>query len=81
MNVSQRPHDEEPFEIVVRTRNDRSTWDRRLFINPHALMIYLEFVPACGATQERFEECKSKDDDVYFHCRTWVPSDGHCCWL
>jgi molybdenum cofactor biosynthesis enzyme MoaA len=27
VNVSQRSHDEEPFEKVVRTRADHSTWD------------------------------------------------------
>jgi len=42
---------------MVRTQVDRSAWDRRLFPNPHALTIYLEFVPACGAAPERFEEC------------------------
>jgi hypothetical protein len=38
-------------------RIDRSTWDRRLSLNPHALAIYLEFIPACAAALERFEEC------------------------
>ncbi len=57
MNVSQRPREEEPFKRVVRTRVDRSAWDRRLSLNPHALAIYLEFVPARGAAPERFEEC------------------------
>jgi hypothetical protein len=42
---------------VVHTRVARSIWDRRLSPNPHALAIYLEFVPARGATPERFEEC------------------------
>jgi hypothetical protein len=44
-------------------------------------VIYLKFVPACGATLKRFEECQSEDDDVRFHCRTWVPGDGHYRWL
>jgi hypothetical protein len=57
MNVSQRPREEEPFKRVVRTRVDRSAWDRRLSLNPHALAIYLEFVPARGAAPERFEKC------------------------
>jgi hypothetical protein len=57
LNVSQRPREEEPPRRVVRTRVDRSVWDRRLSPNPHALVIYLEFVPACGAAPERFEEC------------------------
>jgi len=49
--------------------------------NPHALVIYLKFVPACGATPKRFEECQCEDDDVRLHCRTWVPNDGHYHWL
>ncbi len=57
------------------------TWDHRLFPNPHALTIYLEFVLARGATPERFEECQCEDDDVRLHCRTWVLSDGHYRWL
>jgi len=70
-----------PSKRVVRIRIDRLAWDRQLFLNPHALTIYLEFVPACGATPERFEECQCEDDDVYLHCRTWVPTNGHYCWL
>jgi hypothetical protein len=70
LNVSQRPREEEPPKRVVRTRVDRSVWDRRLSPNPHALAIYLEFVPARGAAPERFEECQCEDDDVRFHCRT-----------
>jgi hypothetical protein len=49
--------------------------------NPHALAIYLEFVPARGAAPERFEECQCEDDDVRLHCRTWIPGDGHYRWL
>jgi len=79
--VSQRPREEESPRRVVRTRVNRSAWDRRLYPNPHALIIYLEFVPARGAAPERFEECQCEDDDVHFHCRTWVPSDGHYRWL
>jgi hypothetical protein len=59
LNVSQRPHEEEPPRRVVQTRVDRSVWDHRLSPNPHALVIYLEFVPARGAVLERFEECQS----------------------
>jgi len=82
LNVSQRPREEElPRRVVVRTRVDRSIWDRRLSPNPHALAIYLEFFPAQGATPERFEECQCEDDDVRLHCRTWIPSDGHYRWL
>jgi len=79
--VSQRSREEKPPRRVVRTRVDRSAWDRRLSPNPHALAIYLEFVPARGAAPKRFEECQCEDDDVRLHCRTWVPSDGHYCWL
>jgi hypothetical protein len=81
LNVSQRPREEEPPKRVVRTRVDRSVWDRRMSPNPHALAIYLEFVLARGAAPERFEECQCKDDDVRLHCRTWVPGDGHYRWL
>jgi hypothetical protein len=69
-NVFQRSHEEEPSRRVVRTRVDRSTWDRRLSLNPHALTIYLKFVPACGAAPKRFEECQCEDDDVHLHCQT-----------
>jgi hypothetical protein len=81
VNVSQWPCEEKPSRRVVRTRVDRSVWDRRLSPNPHALTIYLEFVPARGATPERFEECQCENDDVRLHCRTWVPGDGHYRWL
>jgi hypothetical protein len=57
LNVSQRPREEEPPRRVVRTRVACSVWDRRLSPNPHALTIYLEFVPARGAAPKRFEEC------------------------
>jgi hypothetical protein len=79
--VSQRPRKEESPRRVVRTRVDRSAWDRRLSPNPHALAIYLEFVLARGTALERFEECQCQDDDVRLHCRTWVPDDGHYRWL
>jgi hypothetical protein len=81
VNAFQWPREEEPSRRVVHTRVDRSAWDRRLSPNSHALTIYLEFIPARGATPERFEECQCEDDDVRFHCRTWVPSDGHYHWL
>ncbi len=48
---------------------------------PHALAIYLEFIPTRGPTLERFEECQCENDDVRLHCRTWVASDGHYRWL
>jgi hypothetical protein len=57
VNVSQWLREEEPSRKVVCTRVVRSAWDRRLSPNPHALAIYLEFVPARGATPKRFEEC------------------------
>ncbi len=57
LNVSQWPREEKPPRKVVRTRVDRSVWDRRLSPNSHALAIYLEFVLARGAVPERFEEC------------------------
>jgi hypothetical protein len=57
LNVSQRPHEEEPPRRVVRTWVARSVWDRQLSPNPRALVIYLKFVPVRGAAPERFEEC------------------------
>jgi hypothetical protein len=68
VNVFQRPREEESSRRMVRTRIDRSAWDRRLSPNPHALVIYLEFVPARGAALERFEKCQCEDDDVRLHC-------------
>ncbi len=50
VNVSQRSHKEEPSRRVVRTQIDHLAWDRQLSPNPHALVIYFEFVPARGAT-------------------------------
>jgi hypothetical protein len=81
VNVFQRPHEKKPFRRVVRTQVDRSAWDRQLSPNPHALIIYLKFVPAQGAAPKRFEECQCEDDDVRLHCQTWVLSDGHYRWL
>ncbi len=57
LNVSQRSREEEPPRRVVRTQVDCLVWDRRLSLNPRALAIYLEFVPARGAAPERFKEC------------------------
>ncbi len=68
LDVSQQPCEEEPPRRVVRTRVARSVWDCRLSPNPHALAIYLEFVPARGAAPERFEECQCEDDYVRLHC-------------
>jgi hypothetical protein len=64
MNVFQWSHKEEPSRRVVRIQIDRSAWDRKLSPNPHALAIYLEFVPTRGAAPERFEECQCENDDV-----------------
>jgi hypothetical protein len=66
VNVSQQPCEEELSRRVVRIRVDRSAWDCQLSPNPHALAIYLEFVPARGATPERFEECQCEDDVFVF---------------
>ncbi len=77
LNVFQRPRKEKPPRRVVRTRVARSVWDHRLSPNPHALAIYLEFVPARGIVPERFKECQCEDDDVRLHCRMWVLGDGH----
>ncbi len=81
VNVSQRPHNEKPFERVIHIRVDNSAWDHQLYFNLHALVIYLKFVLACGAAPERFEECQCENDDVHLHYQTWVPSDGHYRWL
>jgi hypothetical protein len=81
VNVSQRSREEKPSKRVVRTRVDRSAWDRRLSPNPHTLAIYLEFLLARRVAPERFEECQCEDDNVCLHYRTWVLGDGHYRWL
>jgi hypothetical protein len=43
VNVFQRSCKKKLSKRVVRTQIDRSTWDRRLSPNPHALAIYLDF--------------------------------------
>jgi hypothetical protein len=58
---------------MVCTQVNRLAWDHQLSPNPHALTIYLEFFPTCGATPKRFEECQCEDDNVRLHYRTWVP--------
>jgi hypothetical protein len=68
VNVFQRSREEDPSKKMVRTRVDRSAWDRQLSPNPHALAIYLEFVPARGAALKRFEECQCENDNVHLHC-------------
>ncbi len=57
VNVSQRSRKEKLSRKMVCIRVDRSAWDHRLSPNPHALAIYLKFVPACSAPPERFEKC------------------------
>jgi hypothetical protein len=44
VNVSQQLCEEKLSRRMVHTRVDHSTWDRQLSLNPHALIIYLEFV-------------------------------------
>ncbi len=55
--ISQWPREEKPPRRVVRTQVDCYAWDHRLSPNPHALVIYLEFVLARGAAPKRFEKC------------------------
>jgi hypothetical protein len=81
VNVSQRSCEKKPSKRMASTRVDRSTWDHRLSLNPHALTIYLEFFPTRGAAPERFEECQCEDDDVRLYYRTWVSDDSHYHWL
>jgi hypothetical protein len=56
---------------------NRSTWDRQLFPNPHALTIYLGFVLTCGNVPESFAMCECENDDVRIHYQIWVQDDGH----
>ncbi len=70
VNVFQWSREEKSSRKVVRTWVDRSAWDRRVSLNPHALAIYLEFVLACGAAPERFEKCQCEDDNVCLHCQS-----------
>jgi hypothetical protein len=81
VNISQWSRNENPFQRVVCTWVDYLAWDRQSSPNPRALIIYLEFVPTRVAAPERFEESQCEDDDVCFHCQTWVPSDNHYRWL
>ncbi len=81
VNVSQRSHDKEMFQKVVCIQVNNSMWDHQSSPNPHALTIYLKFVPTHEATLKRFEECQCEDDDVRLHYQTWVLGDDHYCWL
>jgi hypothetical protein len=49
VNVSQWSREKKLSKRVVRTRIDRLVWDHQMSPNPHALVIYLEFVLARGA--------------------------------
>jgi hypothetical protein len=57
VNVSQRSCEKKSLKIMVSIQIDRSAWDRQLFLNPYALIIYLEFVPAHVIVPERFKNC------------------------
>jgi hypothetical protein len=81
VNVSQQLCEKKRSRRVVHIQIDCSARDHRLSSNPHALTIYLEFVPVCGAAPKRFEECQCENDDVHLHYRTWVPGDVHYRWL
>jgi hypothetical protein len=56
MNVSQWLRKEELFRRVVRILVDCSTWDCRLFPNPHAWAIYLEFVPTSWSHAKKVQK-------------------------
>jgi hypothetical protein len=49
VNVFQWSCKKEPFRRVVHTQTDYLAWDHRFSPNPHALTIYLKFVPTRGA--------------------------------
>jgi hypothetical protein len=66
VNVFQWTCEKKSSRRVVCIRVNHSAWDHQLSPNPHALAIYLKFVPARGAAPERFEECQCEDDDVHF---------------
>jgi hypothetical protein len=57
MNVSQRSQEKELSKRMVRIQVDYLAWDCRLYLNPHVVTIYLEFVHVHGAMPKRFEEC------------------------
>ncbi len=60
--------------ITIQKSGAHSSWlfdmGSSIVSNPHALAIYLEFVPTCGVMLKRFEECQCEDDDVRLHCQT-----------
>jgi hypothetical protein len=57
VNVTQRSRKKKLSKRVVCTRVNWLTWYCQLFPNPHALIIYLEFVPAREVALKRFEKC------------------------
>ncbi len=81
VNIFQWSREKEPSRKVVCTQVDRSAWDHWLSPNPHALTIYLKFVPTYGVVPKMFEKCQCEDDEVHFHCRKQVLDDGHYHWL
>jgi len=74
-------HKEESSKRVMHIQVDHSAWDRWLSLNPHALIIYFNFFFTCATIPERFEKCWCENDDVHFHCRTWISDDGYYHWL
>ncbi len=57
VNVSQQLCEEKLSKRMMHIQVHRLAWDHRLFPNPHALTIYLEFVHVHEVALERFEEC------------------------
>ncbi len=57
VNVSQWSNKKKLSRKMVCTQVNCLAWDCRLFLNLHALTIYLKFVHAHGAAPIRFEEC------------------------
>jgi hypothetical protein len=48
MNVSQWLWEQDSSKKMVHIQVNHSTWDHHLSPNPHALVIYLKFVPTRG---------------------------------
>lgn len=57
VNVPQWSCEKKLFRKMVCIRVNHSTWDRRLSLNPHALTIFLKFVPVRAAVPKRFGDC------------------------
>ncbi len=45
---------------MVRTQIDRLAWDRQMYPNPHALAIYLKFVPTWKTSPKGFKSVNVK---------------------